>query len=351
MILNEGIKVQNVHYCLLCENEGTPLYQNLRDRLFGAPGTWNFFRCPQCGLVWLNPRPIIEDIGKVYINYYTHVSGKPNSPKPWLASLQKKVKQILLVTAFGYNNLPISRSAQWFGRILNLISPLMELVGLTIMNLPATEKGKLLDVGCGSGRFLAWMRDLGWEVMGVEPDPEAVEVAQKQFGIDVYQGILEEAGFPAESFDVITMRHVLEHLTNPITTLKECQRVLKRGGKIVVLTPNIDSLLHQLVGKAWSPLDPPRHLNLFSPHTLCICAERAGFWVSHLRTPARNASWVWVDSRFIHRKGMLSGNFSTKVSWQWRLEGLMILVLEQMLCFVKEAGEEIFMIAIKEGML
>lgn len=70
--INEGIRVNEAPLCLLCSNEGLPLYQGLRDRLFSAPGTWALMRCPKCGLVWLNPRPVPQDIGKLYEYYYTH---------------------------------------------------------------------------------------------------------------------------------------------------------------------------------------------------------------------------------------------------------------------------------------
>jgi len=218
-----------------------------------------------------------------------------------------------------------------------------------VMNLAARKGGKLLDVGCGNGRFLAWMRDLGWEVMGVEPDPRAGKVAFEKFGLDICQCTLEEAHFPGNSFDAITLHHVIEHLPNPITTLSECRRVLRDNGQISVVTPNTESLGHGTFGRSWLLLDPPRHLYLFSPRTLRLCVQQAGLTIMQLRTVTRGAGGIWVTSRLIRRKGWLSGGWPTKINWKLRLQELMFRVLEQGLCLMKELGEEIFMVAIKNS--
>jgi len=84
----------------IVQHEGVLLYQGLRDRLFGAPGTWSLIRCPNCDLAWLNPRPIENDIGKLYTEYYTHQH--EDSSKKRLASLRKAVKTSILQSAFGY---------------------------------------------------------------------------------------------------------------------------------------------------------------------------------------------------------------------------------------------------------
>lgn len=191
------------------------------------------------------------------------------------------------------------------------------------------------------------MRELGWEVIGVEPDGQAVKVAQERFGLSVHEGTLEEVGFPDDNFDAITMNHVIEHVWDPIDTLRECRRVLKPGGKLVVITPNIESLGHRLFREAYLHLDPPRHLYLFSPRTLRICAEQAGLRVLQLRTTARSARWMWAASRLIRRNGMLPGGSPTKINWRLRLEGLAFQVVEHWLRFVKEMGEEIVMVASK----
>lgn len=101
--------------------------------------------------------------------------------------------------------------------------------------LEANEKGRPLDVGCGNGAYIDQMRQLGWDVVGIEPDGEAASTAMKS-GLNVFRGSLEDAKFPAEHFDIVTMNHVIEHVANPAILLKECRRVLKPVGRLVVAT-------------------------------------------------------------------------------------------------------------------
>ena len=105
--------------------------------------------------------------------------------------------------------------------------------------LKADDRGRLLDVGSGNGLFLHQMKRLGGAVAGVELDGRAASVARAKFGLEVFEGPLEEATFPDEYFDAITMNHVIEHVLDPVGLLKECRRVLRPGGKLVVTTLNI----------------------------------------------------------------------------------------------------------------
>ncbi|MFZ6017578.1 MAG: class I SAM-dependent methyltransferase [Nitrospirota bacterium] len=343
---NEGIRVQEARSCLLSNNEGILLYQNLRDRLFGAPGTWALMQCPKCRLVWLSPRPVPADIGKLYEHYFTHDT---TNCVPRLASLKHVVRDTILATRLGYDGLACRPLPRRLGKVLSWIGPIREIVELSVMTLKKTPRGKLLDVGCASGQFLVKMRDLGWEVVGVEPDGQAVKVARERFDLSVHEGVLEEAGFPDNTFDAITMNHVIEHVLDPIATLKECRRVVKPDGKLVVITPNIESLGHRLFGKAWRGLEVPRHLYLFSRDTLWACAEQAGLQVIKVWTTPRSARWIWVASRLIHQNGVLHGGSPQKQScWLW-LAGLAFQAVEHGLCRVRDVGEEIVLVATKEG--
>lgn len=173
--------------------------------------------------------------------------------------------------------------------------------------LEYVDKGCLLDVGCGNGWFLDRMRQLGWEVMGVQHDGDAVSVAKERFGLEVFQGSLEEARFPDGCFDTVTMNHVIEHVIDPVRLLKECRRVMKTGGKLVVATPNIKSLGCRVFDEHWRGLEVPRHLHLFSPQSLRACAEHASLEIRVMRTSARSASWMFAASSSIRRYGLLRG--------------------------------------------
>lgn len=348
-MLNEAIQVEEIEECFLCRSKGTPLYRGLRDLCFNVPGLWSLLRCPGDGLVWLNPRPTVNDIGRVYPpTYFTHTVSE-EQPRRRLAALRRKIRCGLLGTAFGYRELLNGPVVTWLGRVSSLFPPFKEFVGAPIMYLKGTHRGKLLDVGCGSGEFLVKMRELGWDVLGVEPDPEAARVTRERFGLPVIVAPLEEAGLLNNSFDAITMHHVIEHVHDPIAILRECARLLKPGGKLVVITPNIASLGHQLFQTAWYGLDPPRHLNLFSPRTLHTCSERAGLKIARLDTRAFLAKGVWYGSRLIQRDGVRPGGSPTGISFGLQLEGLAFRLIESALHpFLPLLGEEVVTVAFVE---
>jgi 2-polyprenyl-3-methyl-5-hydroxy-6-metoxy-1,4-benzoquinol methylase len=104
-----------------------------------------------------------------------------------------------------------SRPRRLLVEALARLGPVRDGATGTVMWLKPTRSNRLLDVGCGSGSFLARMRDLGWDVHGVEPDPVAARVAMTRYQLDVACVSLQDAALPSESFDVVTMSHVLEH--------------------------------------------------------------------------------------------------------------------------------------------
>lgn len=343
---NEGIRVEEVPSCMLCGSEGVLLYENLRDRLFNAPGIWTLLKCPDCRLVWLIPRPISSDIGKLYEEYYTHNDTCYSSR---LSGLITAVRNAILEMHMGYRNLDNSLFLKIFGKMLSLVKPIKERVELGVMFLKRNGPGKLLDVGCGRGDFLAKMRDLGWEVIGLEPDEQLAELAHRRFNLDVRNGTIEQAHFPDDTFDAITVNHVIEHLPDPIGSLQECKRILRKDGKLVILTPNIESLGSQTFGKAWWHLDPPRHFYIFSPLSLKSCVEKTGFNVLALRTSARSANWTWINSYLIHRNGSIISGFQKKEGLWLRLNGMMFKIAECALGLIKDPGEEVFCVSNKKN--
>ena len=259
--------------CPLCDNPGERLYSCLHDRLFGAQGEWSISRCKStgCGLVWLDPRPLEDDIYKAYATYYTH------STPGGVRSLRSR----FLSTMFG-----------WLVNVLSNLNGLTnERRDLADMHLNELPPGRLLEIGCGDGQFLDRMKGFGWTVEGVDFDAKAADAAKEKFGIDVKVGRLEEMRYPDGSFDAVTMRHVIEHVFDPIATMREVRRILKPGGIVVVLTPNADSLGLRTYGPNWRGLEPPRHIHIFTPRTLDHVASKAGLETVRAYSTAVNA-WV-----------------------------------------------------------
>lgn len=288
----QPIRTRPAPVCVLCGSHGDVLYSGMTDRSYAAPGTWSIRKCAtaDCGLAWLDPVPIEEDVGKAYQGYYTHSQPEPGPSfvrdtvwGVWLAYLGKR---------FGYSQGVGAPAMRWLAPLAFLHPGGRDELDSAAMYLPAPGKpARVLDVGCGSGVLLARMKSLGWDVDGVEVDPQAVEAARRR-GVPVRLGSLQDQRFPSNSFEAVHSAHVIEHVHDPAALLRECFRVLKPGGTLVILTPNLGSWGHRKFGSAWLNLDPPRHLVLFSAIPLRRLAEKLGFRVLRLDTTIRSA-WVY----------------------------------------------------------
>jgi 2-polyprenyl-3-methyl-5-hydroxy-6-metoxy-1,4-benzoquinol methylase len=140
--------------------------------------------------------------------------------------------------------------------------------------------GRLLDVGCSSGYFLRRAERRGWDVHGLDPDPRAVAYAMAELGLNVRCGTLSDAGLPADSFDVVTLWGVLEHLPDPAAQLRLANRVLRDGGELVVAVPYVRSLnraVARLGRHDWDMLCEPGHLYHFDRRTLTRLVTQADF--------------------------------------------------------------------------
>ena len=144
---------------------------------------------------------------------------------------------------------------------------------------PSNKTGRLLDIGCSNGAYLAAMKERGWDVESVEFDGDAAEYARNSRNLTVTQGDVEDAvgQLAANSFDVVTMWHVLEHSFDPAAALKQIHRVLKPGGIVMLEVPNYACPLVSLFKRYWYPMDIPRHLYQFTPATMKTMLTKAGF--------------------------------------------------------------------------
>jgi SAM-dependent methyltransferase len=137
--------------------------------------------------------------------------------------------------------------------------------------------GRILDVGCGPGHFLASAKSRGWEAVGVELVPSAVEMAKDEFGLDVRCSLLEDSGLPERSFDVVAATHVLEHQEDGAAFLATLGRWVKPGGYLLIEVPNWNSVDRRGNKDRWFGLRPLEHLGHYTPHTLAKTMERIGF--------------------------------------------------------------------------
>ena len=280
---NGGVHVVEAAVCPLCGASGRVRYGQLRDRSWGAPGTWSFRECVACSHLWLDPCPIAEEIGRPYASYYTH-GVERRSPLKGDGFWTKCRRGVL--DSYGYRGLAHDSTERFLGQAMRFVPPVWEECEETVHSVPGPPRGLLLDIGCGDGYFLRIMRDLGWTVQGLEPDPKAAAFA-RAYGLDIIQSPIERASLPSNAFDVITTSHVIEHVLEPVTFLSVARRALRPDGLLYVFTPNAESWGHAMFGPSWYPLEPPRHLHIFRPRNLVACAERAGLQVVDVRTTGR----------------------------------------------------------------
>jgi 2-polyprenyl-3-methyl-5-hydroxy-6-metoxy-1,4-benzoquinol methylase len=235
--------------CNLCGSVRQERLWEGQDWAYGHAGTFTVVRCVECGLIFLNPRPTPDEISSYYPRDYEPYRRTARALRSPLRDLIHRLKlrpRVRVVT-------------HWM------------------------DSGRLLDVGCGSGGFLREMHRLGgWQVQGIEIDPEMVRFAQAELGMDVLENTLEEAGFPDHAFDIITMWDVLEHMHDPLAVLREVRRILRPGGLVICSTPNVASLDAKIFGRYWIGFDVPRHLYTFSPSTLAALLRKAALDVERV---------------------------------------------------------------------
>ena len=256
--------------CPVCgETSRDLLYDNLTDRLFGAPGRWTMYRCRGCQSGYLDPRPNEKTISLAYENYITHEPEKLTNINN--ANMIKRIRVIMrnsyLNHKYGYCFEP---SALWgYIAMYMLPPPLRYEWDHYARHLPAplADRNKLLDVGCGNGSFLIRARQLGWQAQGLEFDMQAASLASSQ-GIDVWVGDYRNDPFGKNSFDVITCHQVIEHVHDVHAFIAQLASWLKPDGRLWLGTPNINSMSRKFFGIHWIGLHPPQHLTILSPKAL-----------------------------------------------------------------------------------
>ena len=178
---------ETLSHCLLCDSE----------RIQAADAEYNLCRCQACGYVFDNPRPTL----KALVSFYS----KPGKYDSWLEE-------------------ETARERLWKRRLAKL--------------LKYAQRGSLLDVGTGTGQFLSVARPFFNSVNGTEVSESAINIAKEKYNLHLAQGELEECGLPGNSFDTITLIHVLEHVPDPRKTIGLCRDLLKPGGTLAVCVPN-----------------------------------------------------------------------------------------------------------------
>jgi 2-polyprenyl-3-methyl-5-hydroxy-6-metoxy-1,4-benzoquinol methylase len=242
--------------CNLCgARDSLPLYDNCSLRIV---------RCRACGLVFVNPQPTLEALREY------HAASELMSQDGWASYFNHSQKQICEL---------------WEERFADT------------KKWQQAAKVSLLDVGAGYGDFLHYAAKEGWQVSGFEFSPAVAKLSEEKYGIPLAVGDLFEMPFSNQSFDVITMWHVLEHLADPMAVLKRLFELLRPGGVLVLEVPNLNCF----VRKSYRiPMTVNLHLYHFSPETLSSLASASGFRV--IRTNVGNTGFLYSRRAKVYAK-------------------------------------------------
>jgi SAM-dependent methyltransferase len=252
--------------CPVCDSTDREFVIDGHDHLYGNAGTFALWRCRGCGLGMEFPMPSDGDMAAFYQPDYPCHSWREPSGR-WLTAVRR-----------------------------------MLLCDTTPLDPRFTAPGRMLDIGCGAGSAIEEFGRRGWQAVGVEPNPRAVETGRRR-GLDVLQGTLDDARFPDVAFDYVRLDHSFEHVTRPTATLREIRRILRPGGRLFVCVPEFESTTRRLFGEYWWFLGLPVHAYQYSHDTLPRLLERAGFTVERVRVRPHPGGTLWsLELLLNHRR-------------------------------------------------
>lgn len=267
-------------------------------------GKFTIVKCNNCGLLYLYPRPKKDLISRYY-------------PKKSYWGHDVKASSVEV-------NFKIERD-KVFGNVYRWI-------------LKHKKKGRILDIGSGTGIFLTKFKELGWSTEGNEISKEAVDFSKRKFAVGLTVGdFLDLKIYRKNFYDVVTLNNSLEHLYEPSKTLLKSYDVLRKGGIIEVTVPNTSSIGFLLLGRDWQALQPPRHLYHFTPYSLIRMLKKNGFTVVYIDY------WDWAHNFYTVFESFrykLSPRFAKKSSG-----GLIKARYEKKIYPRKELGKIIIKIA------
>jgi 2-polyprenyl-3-methyl-5-hydroxy-6-metoxy-1,4-benzoquinol methylase len=250
------------HKCCICGIVAAMHYHVYDDR-YGYPGIYSLMKCDACGHKFLHSSMSSEKLVKLYTDYYPRSIFNLDNYKP------SPVVKGFIAWLNGEHRLAYS----WVPRNV-----------------------RVLDIGCGFGESLGYHRARGCDVYGVEADENIRRVADK-FGFNVQVGLFDPGNYAPDFFDYVTMDQVIEHVTDPISTMKGVASVLKLGGTAVLSTPNANGWGAKLFGRRWINWHAPYHLQFFSPKSMAAAAEQAGMVIERFKTIT---SSEWLFYQWIH---------------------------------------------------
>ena len=291
-------ELESVNSCPYCSSTQSILvHKNVEDWSFNvAPGKWDYYKCINCDSLYLNPRPNRDSIGDAYEDYYTH-DAKGNTS--FINSLRTLIKNDWLSYLIQKPILPRLGIPSFLIKFAVLVLRKTKLP-FWIDQLKINNTGKFLDMGSGSGNAVWLAEQLGWEAIGIDFDPLAVE-ASRMRDLTVLLGDDKILSNYHNYFDYVLCSHVLEHVHNPIEFIQAIGAAVKPNGILVLTLPNATSKIRDYFGDDWRGLEAPRHLSIPSQRYLITILTNQGFEVC---VKSDDTTETVLESLRLKRRGM-----------------------------------------------
>jgi SAM-dependent methyltransferase len=249
------------HCCICTDDNAEPLAVGEDFEYRTSPDTFLAVRCLGCGLVYLNPRPSLQDLSRIYpSDYYAYDFSEAQFGFVYKVRQQLEAKRLLS----------------------------------SCKGLP--DNARIIDVGCGDGFHLSLLRQFGqptWHLEGIDPNDLAIQAARNK-GLTVHQGTVQSLDLPKASYDLAFMIATLEHVDDPVQVLESVRSLLRPDGCVIIVTDSTDTLDFRLFQhRHWGGYHFPRHWNLFNPKTLRRLALKVDLEVVQLTTILSPVNWVY----------------------------------------------------------
>ncbi len=260
------------HRCTLCGSSETAPFTEATDHLVSGR-QFMIFRCKDCGFLFTQDTPTPASIGQ----YYESDDYQPHRSQSGLMPF-------------------VYRSVRY----------LMFRWKLSLIKHYHTSSGTILDVGAGSGHFLAYMHRKGWKTMGCEQSHFAREFARERYHL-LLDGEVMKCDYSSKHFDVITAWHAIEHIHDLHGLWKCFGRWSKTDGLLVIAVPNCDSLDARQYGNHWAAWDVPRHLWHFNANTMVKLGHQHGFRLINIHSMQLDACYISLLSDSNKLRGFVNG--------------------------------------------
>lgn len=228
---------------------------------------YNIYACQNCGFRWLDPQPTDAELSKIYNDQYFLDEGE--------AEITELVNKLKRATARLY------------------------LEQLVQGDLSSTRGLSLLEIGCGMGDFLVEAQSKGYKVFGLEVTDHLVEFANRRLGSSsVQRGFIEASNFQKESFEIIAFFDVIEHVRNPLDFITRVHNLLRKSGKVYIVTPTLDSWSAKLLGKNWMEYKV-EHLSYFNKKSITLLLEKTGFHKIRFHSNHKILNFDYINRHFV----------------------------------------------------